>query len=92
MAQWLRAFVVLAEDPGSIPSICMVAHNHPSLQFAGIWYSSEDTGHACTTHTYIRENHSHIKKEKKRGGGAAEVSQQLTALKDLSSVPGTQIR
>jgi hypothetical protein len=28
MVQWLRASVVLSEDPSSVPSIHMVAHNH----------------------------------------------------------------
>ena len=29
MDQWLGAFVALAEDPGSIPSTHMAAHNCP---------------------------------------------------------------
>jgi hypothetical protein len=28
MVQWLRALVALAEDPGSVPSVHMVAYNH----------------------------------------------------------------
>ena len=28
MAQWLRALAALSEDPGLIPSIHMVAHDH----------------------------------------------------------------
>jgi hypothetical protein len=34
-ARWLRAFALLVEDPDSGPSIHMVAHNHPELQFQG---------------------------------------------------------
>ena len=26
--QWLRALAALPEDPGSVPSTCMAAHNH----------------------------------------------------------------
>jgi hypothetical protein len=35
MAQWLRAFAVLAEDGDLIPSIYVVAYNHQYLQFQG---------------------------------------------------------
>lgn len=31
-----RAFVSLAEDPGSFLRTCMVPHNHPQFQFQGI--------------------------------------------------------
>lgn len=29
MVQWLKAFVIHVEDPGSIPRTHMVAYNHP---------------------------------------------------------------
>ena len=39
MAQWLRALTAPPEDPGSIPSTHMAAHNCLWLQFHGIQHS-----------------------------------------------------
>jgi hypothetical protein len=36
MSQWLRVLAALPEDPGSIPSTHMIAHNCVYLQFQGI--------------------------------------------------------
>ena len=36
MAQWLRALTALPEDPGSILSTHMAAHNCLKIQFQGI--------------------------------------------------------
>jgi hypothetical protein len=35
MDQWLRAFIVLAEEAGSVASALMVDHNYLELQFQG---------------------------------------------------------
>lgn len=42
MAQWLKSLAVLPEDPGSIPSTHMAAHNSLSHQFQGIWHPHTD--------------------------------------------------
>jgi hypothetical protein len=51
--QWLRALVALPEDPGSIPSAHMVAHNQSYLQFQGIRYPHTDM-HADKTPMHIK--------------------------------------
>lgn len=42
MAQQLRALAALPEDPGSVPSTHMAAHNCLKLQFQGIWHHYTD--------------------------------------------------
>jgi len=57
MAQWLKAFVALAEDSDSVPPTQMVAPIHLYLQFQRIqnarlvFVGSKST---CGTHTYIQ--------------------------------------
>jgi hypothetical protein len=49
MAQWIRALAVPPEDPYSIPSTHMAAHNSQKLQFQGMQHplpTSKDT--VCT--------------------------------------------
>lgn len=59
IAQWLRTLATLLEDPSSIPSTHMVAHNHClQLQFQEIWcpfLTSAGTRFTCgaqATHTH----------------------------------------
>lgn len=55
MTQQLRT-LALAEDLSSIPSVLMVGHNYPELQFQGTQYpllTSKGTKHTCNTRTYM---------------------------------------
>lgn len=52
MVQRVKVLTAFAEDPGSVPSTHLVAHNQMKLQFQGICYSSGHLGHqACIQHT-----------------------------------------
>jgi len=55
MAQWLGVLTVLTEDPGSVLSTCMVAHNPPHSRFRRI----EVLLPPPLTHTYTCKQNSH---------------------------------
>lgn len=61
MTRLLRAIVALSEDPGSVSSIHVMAHNHPYFQFQGIqWPLINFEGYICEhlgkTLIHIEEN------------------------------------
>ena len=58
--QMLNTLAVLAEDQGSVPSICMVAHNHPYLWLQGTWCLLTLQHQAFRGYTHIPEGKIHI--------------------------------
>ena len=64
MAQWLRAFAALAEDPGLGPITHMLAHNWLWLQGQGILWpclASKDTVQMWYTYMHAGKKLIHIK-------------------------------
>jgi hypothetical protein len=97
MAQQLRVYIVLAEDPSSAPSTYLVAQNYLSLQFQELQHSFlAATG---TRHTHGAHTHTHIQifaniffKKILRAGEMAQRLRTLTALPEvLRSIPSTQM-
>lgn len=63
VAQWLRAFAALVEDPGLVPSTHMTSYNCLKLQFQGISCPLFTLEHQykCDAHTYLQTKLTHIK-------------------------------
>lgn len=68
MAQWLKAFVALAEDLNSVPSTHMMVHNHPKTLVprdqAPTLTSYRYQAHMQYTHTAADKTLIYIKEKK----------------------------
>lgn len=53
MTRWFKALVAPIEDPGSVSSAHMVAHNHNHFSFRSRLLVSTGTRHTDVAHTYM---------------------------------------